>query len=243
MLQSTRAIVWRTVKYGETSIICTMYTEVYGLQSYLVNGVRTMRKSGTLAGLYQPGMLLDVEVYHSPHKNLQRIREVRAAHFYKHMPHDLVRNSLTIFCCELLYRCITEPECNAEWFDFFYTAFVWIDELPANRLVNMSLWFSWQLARLMGFGLQNEYSPELKLLDLQNGLFCNQDSLHTAQFVQAETAEIISIVYQWNSPQELMIHQSLRQEILQQSLSYLRIHLPHLGELKSVPILHTLLRG
>jgi hypothetical protein len=107
----------------------------------------------------------------------------------------------------------------------------------------MSLWFSWQLARLMGFGLQNEYSPELKLLDLQNGLFCNQDSLHTAQFVQAETAEIISIVYQWNSPQELMIHQSLRQEILQQSLSYLRIHLPHLGELKSVPILHTLLRG
>jgi hypothetical protein len=30
---------------------------------------------------------------------------------------------------------------------------------------------------------------------------------------------------------------------LQQSLSYLRIHLPHLGELKSVPILHTLLRG
>jgi hypothetical protein len=126
---------------------------------------------------------------------------------------------------------------------FFYNTFVWIDELPANRLVNMSLWFSWQLARLMGFGLQNEYSPELQLLDLQNGLFCNQDSLHTAQFVQAETAEIISILYQWNSPQELMIHQSLRQEILQQSLSYLRIHLPHLGELKSVPILHALLRG
>ena len=115
--------------------------------------------------------------------------------------------------------------------------------MPANRLVNMSLWFSWQLARLMGFGLQNEYSPVFHLLDLQNGLFCNQESLNTAQFAQAETAKIISMLYQWSSPQELSIAQALRQEILQQSLSYLRIHLPHLGELKSVPILHTLLRG
>ena len=37
MLYKTRGIVFRFVKYGETSIIVTIFTELFGLQSYIVN--------------------------------------------------------------------------------------------------------------------------------------------------------------------------------------------------------------
>ena len=45
MLHSTKGIVLRTIKYGDTSIVVAIYTELFGVQSYLVNGVRTEKKS------------------------------------------------------------------------------------------------------------------------------------------------------------------------------------------------------
>ena len=43
-LHKTKGIVLRSVKYGETSIIVTIFTELFGVQSYLVNGIRTSSK-------------------------------------------------------------------------------------------------------------------------------------------------------------------------------------------------------
>ena len=46
VLHKTKAIILRTVKYGETSLIVTAYTELYGLQSYIEQGVRASTKKG-----------------------------------------------------------------------------------------------------------------------------------------------------------------------------------------------------
>ena len=40
MTHKTKGIVLRTVHYGETSVITSVYTELFGLQSYIVKGVR-----------------------------------------------------------------------------------------------------------------------------------------------------------------------------------------------------------
>ena len=40
MLEKTRGIVLRTTDYGETSLVVKVFTEAYGLQSYIVNSVR-----------------------------------------------------------------------------------------------------------------------------------------------------------------------------------------------------------
>ena len=58
-LHKTKGIVLRTVKYGETSVIVTIFTELFGVQSYLVNGVRTSTKKGVgKANLFQPAARL-----------------------------------------------------------------------------------------------------------------------------------------------------------------------------------------
>ncbi|MEO6932134.1 MAG: recombination protein O N-terminal domain-containing protein, partial [Chitinophagaceae bacterium] len=41
MILSTKGIVLRSVKYGETSLVSSIYTLSHGLQSYMINGVRT----------------------------------------------------------------------------------------------------------------------------------------------------------------------------------------------------------
>ena len=46
-IHKTRGIVLRSVKYGETSLVVTIFTEIFGLQSYIVNGVRASTKKAT----------------------------------------------------------------------------------------------------------------------------------------------------------------------------------------------------
>ena len=76
-LNKTKGIVLKTVKYGETSLIVTAYTELFGIQSYLVNGVRSSSRKGPgKANLFQPAAILDLLVTHNELKNLQRIREL-----------------------------------------------------------------------------------------------------------------------------------------------------------------------
>uniref|UniRef100_UPI0040478437 recombination protein O N-terminal domain-containing protein n=1 Tax=Roseivirga sp. TaxID=1964215 RepID=UPI0040478437 len=57
MLHTTRGIVLNYIKYGETPIIVRVFTEAFGVQSYIVNSARTAKGRGKMA-LYQPLSLL-----------------------------------------------------------------------------------------------------------------------------------------------------------------------------------------
>ena len=62
-VHKTKGIVLRRVKYGETSLIVSIYTELFGLQSYLINGVRTSSAKGSgKANLFQPTAILEMVV-------------------------------------------------------------------------------------------------------------------------------------------------------------------------------------
>ena len=53
MLHKTRGIVFSYTEYRETSLIVKIYTELFGIQSYIVNGVR--KKNAKLnVGWFQP---------------------------------------------------------------------------------------------------------------------------------------------------------------------------------------------
>src|SRR5688572_5519032 len=104
-LHKTKGIVLRTVKFGETSLVVTIYTEIFGVQSYMVNGVRISgRKGGGRASLFQPAALLDLVVYHHQSAHLNRIREFQWAHIYQHILTDVKKNAVALFMVELLNR-------------------------------------------------------------------------------------------------------------------------------------------
>jgi DNA repair protein RecO (recombination protein O) len=109
-LHHTKGIVLRTVKYGETSVIVTIFTELFGIQSYLVNGVRTASKKGSgKANLFQPTSILDMVVYHNELKQLQRIKEFRWSFLYQHILSDVRKNAVALFTVELLTKCLKQP--------------------------------------------------------------------------------------------------------------------------------------
>src|ERR1700729_3956463 len=136
-LHKTKGIVLRTVKYGETSLIATLYTELFGIQSYLINGVRTSSKRGPgKASLFQPAAILDLLVYHNDLKNLQRVREFGWSILYKDILSNILKNAVALFMVELLQKTLKQPEPNPELFYFIEDAFIHLDGAGDTMVAN-----------------------------------------------------------------------------------------------------------
>jgi len=119
-LHKTKGVVLRTVKYGETSLIVSIYTQKFGLQSYMVQGVRSAtKKTPARANYFQAGALLDLVVYHNERNHLQRIREFRWSTLYQHLFTDIVKNSVMLYMVELVQKTVQQPEPNDALFAFF----------------------------------------------------------------------------------------------------------------------------
>ena len=99
MLHKVRGIVFRFTKYGETSIIVTIFTDQFGLQSYIVNGVRNRSLKSKIA-LYQPLTLLELVVYYRENANLNRIKEVKCFHPYQTLYSEINKSTVGMFITE-----------------------------------------------------------------------------------------------------------------------------------------------
>ena len=150
MLHKTRGIVFRFTKYGETSIIVTLFTELFGLQSYIVNGVRSKSAHNKIA-LYQPLTLLDLVVYHRENANINRIKEVKCLYPYQSIPTDIKKSALAIFILEVINKTVKEESHAHELCEFFIHSFITLDQME-DRSENFHIVFLLRMSRMLGFG-------------------------------------------------------------------------------------------
>ncbi len=234
----------RTVKYGETSVIVTILTELFGVQSYLVNGVRTSSKKGTgKASLFQPSAILDLVVYHNELKNLNRIREFRWHHIYQHILSNVQKNAVALFMVELLNKCLKQPESNQELFQFSEDCFLYLDTCEGTAMANLPLFFALHLTHFFGFRMDDNYSEKNKYLDLQEGSFVEHQPLHP-NFLEDKQAFITSQLLKVQQPDELgniKLHHDFRRHLLQVFETYYTWHIPDFGTMKTLPVLREVL--
>ena len=107
MLHKTRGIVIKFIKYRESSIIATVLTEKLGVQSYLVNSVRTKKPIYSIS-FFQPLTLLDMVVYHKENANLNRVSEIRCENQFGSIPFNHNKSAIALFLSEVMYKVIKE---------------------------------------------------------------------------------------------------------------------------------------
>jgi len=240
MVHKTKGVVLRTVKFGETSIVVSVFTELFGLQSYIVNGVRQVSKKGTAKGAYfQPGSLLDLVVYKNDFKNLQRIKEYKWAYLYQHLFSDIFKNAVALFTIELLNKCLKEPEPNNELFYFVEDALLHLDEATPTVTANYPLFVALHLAVFFGFRINDEFSEEQHYLDLQEGVFVEDQPRHS-HYIQDREAEAVSHILKVMHPSELedvKLNQDMRRRILTALEGYYALHIPDFGTMRTLPVL------
>jgi DNA repair protein RecO (recombination protein O) len=240
MTHKTKGIVLKTVKYGETSIITTVYTELFGVQSYIVKGVRkSSKKSSGKAIYFQPAAILDMVVYHNEFKNLNFIKEYEWGYLYNAVLFDVVKNTVAMYIVEMLQHSLKQPEANPELFYMVEDTLKQLDKGSSTLTANLPLYFSLHLSGELGFRIQGEYNHETPYLDLQEGQFTTGKPVHP-YYLERELAEatsrLLSINF-YNDLESIRFSKSIRSQLIKSYQNYIAIHVADFGEIKTLPIL------
>jgi len=169
MIISTKGIVFRSVKYSETSFITDIYTEAKGLQVFIISGVRKS-KTTTGAGLFQPGSLVDIVAYYRDDKKMHRIKEAKLGFSFREIPFSIHKMAVSVFITELCSKTVKESEPNPVVFQFLWDSYVFLDETNES-IANIPVSFMSKLTTFLGFKPQvsGGHTP---IFDLSEGVFC-----------------------------------------------------------------------
>ena len=236
MLNKTNGIVLHTIKYGETSVIARVYTELFGLQSYLVKGARN-RKGGNKMSLLAPLTILEMEVYRKETAQLHHIREMRMIYPFSTLPFDVIKSSIAMFINEVIFRSVREEEPNRPLYSFLESSIRWFDLVP-NHYSDFHLWFMLHFCSYLGFTPSDNYSNSKGIFNLREGLFQSTLPEHADYLIEP----LSSTLYQLSTSKlaDLSTHQlsaQIRHALLPRLVDFYRFHIQGMKEINSLEVL------
>jgi len=237
---TTRGIILKVVKYGETSIICDIYTEEVGLQSYIINGVRK-KNAKYPASLFQPMYLVELEAYDNPRKELNRIKEIKAELPFQSIPFDIKKSSVGSFALELLRKSIRERETNQELFEFIHDYYIYLDNAESD-FMNSHLWFAVQLTGYLGFLPSGACNSDTPYFDIEKGAFVSFRStlLQLEDWASSDIFALLHLEIDNNS--QVKLNSQTRNRLIEHLIKFYQYHIDGMQPINSHQILAQVFR-
>lgn len=241
MLHKTPGIALKTTNYADNSIVVHIFTEAFGMQSYLINGARKP-KARILANLFQPLHLLDLVVYHKESNGLQSIKEAHQNPVLREIPLDIMKGSMAIFLNEILYKVLRNQSPDPVLFNFIQQSIIWLDETD-HRLTNFHLVFLIKLSRFLGFlplHRDRHTQPYFNLLD---GVFSTSLPPHGHVLQEPHTSIFLRLLQTGFKESHLLkMDKEDRKYLLEKVLEFYRLHTENFGQVNSLYILEEIFR-
>ena len=239
MLHKTKGIVLHCLPYNDKYIIINMYTEGFGRVSYITPNTHG-RKSKVSRALLQPLSILDMEVEHLNNRDIQRIKEAKCDLAVTQLHYHPVKNAISLFLSEVLYRIIQEKEPNRPLFDYLCRSIKWLDIAEAG-IANFHLAFLIQLSAYLGIHPNSETYKADFFFDLINGVFSKSPPEHS-NYINKEEAVVFERLLRI-SYENMALFTFTRQErtsIIRYIIEYYRLHTTDFPEIKSLAVMQSL---
>jgi len=220
VLAHTTGVVFRFVKYGETSIIVTIFTSQFGLQTYIVNGARSKSGKGKIA-LYQPLTLLDLVVYHKESATIMRIKEAKCIYAFQHISNDVNKTTIALFIEELINKSIKEEAHAGELCDFLIESLVTLDKI--DKPENFHLIFMVKLSRHLGFQPQGP-------AEVLGG-----------RVMDYEEESSLDLILRSALTDHVALTNTQRRSVLDALLRFYSMHIENFGQMRSLSVLREIL--
>jgi DNA repair protein RecO (recombination protein O) len=240
MLHKIRGIVLKTTLYSESSVVVQVFTDKFGIQSYLINGVKKP-KAKIPMNVLQPLHLLDMVVYHKMNSQIQRVAEARPSPVFRSIPYQVVKNTMVQFLNEVLYKSIRQQHTDENLFDFIYNAISWFDETDEAG-VNFHLAFLLKLSRFLGFAPHVQTRKDQKYFDLQGGDFTSIMPAHPNFIAENDVGHFLLLfTTPFEKLNEIKFSNATRRILLDKILVYYALHTASFGQIKSHQVLEDVL--
>ncbi|XOV92321.1 MAG: DNA repair protein RecO [Bacteroidota bacterium] len=222
MIQKTRGIVIHYIKYQETSIIVKIFTEEFGMVSFLVNGIRSSKSKRSI-GYFQPFSLLDLVTYIKNGREIQRLSEYKYLHATPSISHDIRKATIALFLSEVLGKALQQEHgAQHELFQYLFDMTTVLDA-SSSGIENFHLQFLIRLTYHLGIGIADGES----LLESMEVESSDESTLNfISRLVNSELNDKVP-----SSGNE-------RMKALELIIQYFNHHGTSLGEIKSMKVLH-----
>jgi DNA repair protein RecO (recombination protein O) len=238
MLHKTRGIVFKTTDYGESSVIVQVFTEKFGLQSYIINAVKKPRAKIS-RNMLQPLHLLDMVVYHKNTGQVQRVAELKNAPVLQSIPYDVIKSSIVMFLNEVLYKAAKQQSADENLFDFVFNAIEWLDH-QSEGLVNFHLLFLTRLTRYLGFS--PDQATNADYFDMKNGVFSKYKPEGFSYLSPPHTQNFYNLLHaNFENMHLLRFTNDERRYLVQKLLEYYALHIESFGHIRSHEVLEEVL--
>lgn len=233
MIETTKAIVLSTIKYGDTSLIATCYTKKSGLKSYILRGILKSKKSKIKSAYFQPLMQLNITANHNNKRALNTIREIEVVHFYDTIYTHIKKQTIALFLAEILYYAIKEEEQNETLYQYLETAFLWLD--THDNSTNFHLLFLLNLTKFLGFYPKTN-AVENIYFDLAEGKFTNQTAFQAISGKDLDQFKKL-LGINFDALDKVDFSAANRQTVLAILIQYFELHLSGFKKPKSIQVL------
>lgn len=242
VLVQTKGIIYRSIKYSETSLILDIYTEKLGMRSCIISGIRS-KKAKTKSGILQVMSLVDVLLYNKQNDSLCRIKEVKADRLYASLPFHMIKRSIGIFITEVGKKCFPEKEENQDLYSFLKNTYLHLDTSNENT-TSLHYYFLIELAYILGFGPSVENIESGTFFNLQEGTFQNQFANARYCLDEQDTEDLkLLFLHTLLESKRLHLPNQRKVRLLQNLIKYYQYHIDNFGEIKSLPVLQQVLHS
>lgn len=235
----TRAIVIKSIRYGDNSLIVRLLTETDGVQSFLVKSAFS-KTAKIRAALFQPMTMLDV-VRTRSRGDLGFLKEATVSHAYQSIPFEINKNAIVMFVSELLSKTVQEAEADSCLFDFVSEAMIYLDS-TAEKYADFPLKFAIDLSRQIGFAPNTEGYAERCVFDLEDGCF-HKEASGLKYIIDSQLSEKFYniCVSDIHDNSTFGLSNSGRRALLEHVITYYKLHVAGFSEMNSCEILRMVL--
>lgn len=230
----SEGIIFKSLKYSETSLILDIYTKEIGIQSFIVSGVR--KSKSKFSNIFQPMNIIDLVAYRSENK-LSRIKENGLAVSYSNLNSHVVLSTLGMFIIDLSRNVIKEREVNLELYNFIRSQLLKLDSNP-DKLNLMPIQYALSLASFLGFEITNNFTLDAKYFDLISGRFVDNNVANALIMNENLSYKLHQLLSQNNTA---ALDKDERNLLLDKVLKFYELHMEGFKPLKSLPVLRTIL--
>lgn len=246
MIETHRIIVLSTLKYSEDKIIVNALSRSAARVTLLVRIAHSQRVA-VRHTLFQPLAVLEVQWEATPRATMFRPKAARAAVPLLSVQSVPEKASVAMFLAEFLTHVTRSEFDGGLLFDYIVYALEWFDAAQ-HDYANFHLVFLMRLTRFLGIDprldiqdlTEDPTVTALPYFDLQEGCFTRTRPTH-AYIISGEDAAALPTLWRINfgSMHVFRLSGAQRSRILSAIVTYYRLHLPGIPEMKSLDVLRS----